>query len=55
MNKEIKLEIIKALAHGMDKEEIANFAETTLEEIENFTVAYAKEIETYGQLQEGEN
>lgn len=55
MNKEMELEIIKASAYGMDKEEIANFAETTLEEIENFEVAHAKEIETYGQVQEGVN
>ena len=45
MNEDVELEVIKALAYGEGKEVIANFAETTVEEIINFELAHADEIE----------
>lgn len=45
MNHETRQEVIKALAYGMDDEEVANFAEITLEELATFKLAYAAEIE----------
>lgn len=47
MNEDVKLEVIKALAYGENKESIANFAETTIEEIINFESAHEVEIEEH--------
>lgn len=39
------LEIIKSLAFGVDKEEIANFAEIDVEAVEEIEKEYAKDIQ----------
>lgn len=46
-NKDTRQEIIKALAYGMKKEDIANFAEVSLEEIEDFALENQEEVENY--------
>ena len=38
-------EVIKALAYGMDIEDIANFAEVTVEEIEVIKTEFASDIQ----------
>lgn len=45
MNKETQTEVIKALAYGMPVMDIANFADTTEEEIEAFARDNRKAIE----------
>ena len=44
MNDDVRQEVIKSLAFGVDIEEIANAAEVTVEEIEAFAVENADEI-----------
>lgn len=44
MNDDVRQEIVKSLAFGVDIEEIANAAEVTVEEIETFSVMNADEI-----------
>ena len=44
MNNDIRQEVIKSLALGVNIEEIANAAEVTVEEIEAFAVENADEI-----------
>ena len=44
MNKDTKLEVIKALAYGEDIEDIANMAEVEPSEIEQLKEKYADEI-----------
>ena len=39
------LEVIKSLAFEVDKEEIANFAEIEVEDVEEIEKKYAKDIE----------
>lgn len=45
MSEETKIEVIKALAYGQSVEEVANFAEVHVEEIETFISENAAEIE----------
>ena len=45
MNNEIQTEVIKALAFGMSIVEIANFADMTEEEVEQFARNHKEEIE----------
>lgn len=45
MTDETRQEVIKALAFGMDDEEVANFAEVTLDELVSFKLDNAEEIE----------
>lgn len=45
MNKDTKLEIIKAIAYGEDIESIANMAEVDITEIEKIKNECAEEIE----------
>ena len=45
MSDETRQEVIKALAYGMDDEEVANFAEITLDELASFKLDYEEEIE----------
>lgn len=44
MSDDVRQEVIKSLAFGVDIEEIANAAEVTVEEIEVFAVENADEI-----------
>ena len=44
MNDDVRQEVIKSLAFGVDTEKIANAAEVTVEEIEEFAVENADEI-----------
>lgn len=45
MNRDTDAEVVKAFAYGMDIEDIANFAETTVEEIKAFQKQHAAEIQ----------
>ena len=45
MSEETTQEVIKAIAFGMEDEDIANFAEITMDELESFKLDYAAEIE----------
>lgn len=45
MSEETTQEVIKAIAFGMEDEDIANFAEITMDELKSFKFANAKEIE----------
>jgi hypothetical protein len=45
MSEETTQEVIKAIAFGMEDEDIANFAEITMDELESFKLDHAKEIE----------
>lgn len=45
MNRETRLETVKAIASGMSDEQVANFADMELEEVEAFKAEYAQEIE----------
>lgn len=45
MSDETRQEVIKALAYGKDDEEVANFAEITLDEVVSFRLDNASEIE----------
>lgn len=45
MSEETTQEVIKAIAFGMEDEDIANFAEITMDELESFKFDHAKEIE----------
>lgn len=45
MEKEIELEVIKAIAFGMPDEQVANFADMELEQIASFKEEHAQEIE----------
>lgn len=44
MNEDVRQEVVKSLAFGIEIEEIANAAEATVEEIEAFAVENADEI-----------
>lgn len=52
MSDEIRQEVIKSIAFGVDIEEIANAAEVTVEEIEVFAVENADEIEERKRMSE---
>lgn len=45
MNDDTRQEVIKAIAFGMEDEDIANFAEITMKELETFKLDHAEEIE----------
>ena len=45
MSDETKQEVIKAIAFGMSDEDIANFAEITMDELVSFKLDYTAEIE----------
>jgi len=45
MDGDTRQEVLKALAYGQDLEEIANFAEVSVEEIERFQTENEEEIE----------
>lgn len=53
MDRETKTEVIKALASGMTDEQIANFADMTMEELQSFKEENAKEITARRGLMEG--
>ena len=44
MSEETTQEVIKAIAFGMEDEDIANFAEITLDELETFKLDHSEEI-----------
>ncbi len=44
MNDETRQEAIKAIAFGMSDEDVANFAEITMDELVSFKLDYAVEI-----------
>lgn len=44
MNDDTRQEVIKAVAAGMADEDIANFAEITMDELASFKLDYAVEI-----------
>lgn len=44
MNDNTRQEVIKAIAFGMSDEDIANFAEITMDELVSFKLDYADEI-----------
>lgn len=45
MDKETRIEVIKAMASEMHDKQIANFADMDVEEVENFRAKNAGEIE----------
>ena len=45
MSEETTQEVIKAIAFGMEDEDIVNFAEITMDELVSFKLDYAAEIE----------
>lgn len=45
MEKEIVIEVVKAIAFGMSDEQVANFADMELEELATFKKEHAQEIE----------
>lgn len=45
MNDDTTQEVIKAIAFGMNDEDIANFAEITTDALETFKLDHAQEIE----------
>lgn len=47
MNDDVRQEVIKALAYGEEKEEIANMAEITMDELISFELDNAEEIREY--------
>lgn len=47
MNDDVRQEVIKALAFGEDREEIANFAEITMDELISMELDNAEEIREY--------
>ncbi len=47
MSNEIRQEVIKALAYGEDKTEIANFAEISIDEVISFELDNIEEIKEY--------
>ncbi len=53
MSEETRLEVIKALAYGVDIDDIANMAEVDVEEIERIKEAYADEIRERQEMTEG--
>ncbi len=44
MSEETTQEVIKAIAFGMEDEDIANFAEITEDELTSFKIDYSEEI-----------
>ena len=53
MGRETMIEVIKAIAAGMSDEQIANFADMDMDELEKFKVEHAQEIEERKTAMEG--